>query len=181
MVRAILAFRKHYNPDVVVGLLPPRWRIELFCDPGEIKDLVYQSANLQKLFRLANSSEAAKETLRKYEEFFLGDPFLDAYRLSKNLAMFDMYREITGCEMILSSWQNYKELFKHVGDDYSHLFTPFWMDPDITWPVKIIGKTSKYALDGMHPGPAHNEAFAHLMYPLVKAAVEKRIEKNRLE
>jgi hypothetical protein len=77
--------------------------------------------------------------------------------------------------MILSSWQKYDELFEHIGDDYSHLFTPFWMDPDITWPVKIIGKTSKYALDGGHPGPAHNEAFAHLMYPLVKAAVEKKI------
>jgi hypothetical protein len=93
--------------------------------------------------------------------------------------MFDMYREITGCEMILSSWQKYDELFEHIGDDYSHLFTPFFYNCDITWPLKIIGKTSKYALDGMHPGPAHNEAFAHLMYPLVKAAVEKKIANRK--
>ena len=102
----------------------------------------------------------------------IGDPYFDAYRISKNLAMMDLFRQATGAKMLLSTWSSYDHLLENVGDDFSHLFVPFTFRSDAAWSMSVIGKSSKKAIDGMHPGPASHEAFAHLMYPLVKAAIE---------
>lgn len=171
MVRALLAFKKHYTPDVVVGLLPARNRVELFLDPGEITEVYYQDEHHRSSNDCDQLSQLAQPMLKRYEEDICGDAYFDAYRLSKNLAILQLCKEAWGCEMLLSSWQPYNILFENCNDSFRELFTPFFFNMDPKWPKRVINKTSQFAIDGIHPGPAHNEAFAHLMYPLVKAAI----------
>lgn len=172
MVRALLAFKEFAVPHVVVGLIPERSRTELYFEQNYVIETFYKGTHARSSNNFMGSDISSIDTLRTYEENIIGDPYFDAYRISKNLAMMDMFRLMTGSKMLLSSWVSYSDLLKNVSDDFSHLFVPFTFRYDAEWTKSIIGKTSKYALDGMHPGPAAHEAFAHLMYPLVRAAIQ---------
>lgn len=174
MTRALLAFSKTIKPDVIVGLLPDRSRTEIFCENQSVVTLLMNSSvHLQYLLNSKEMSVESKQLIKSYQKSVQGDKFFDAYRLGKNLAIIDLLRQATGSSVILSSWLEYDELFDCLPDDFSHLFAPFIFSGLPGWSEEIIKKTSKNAQDGVHPGPAAHEAFAHLMYPLVKQAVEK--------
>lgn len=171
MVRALLAFREFAVPHVVVGLIPERSRTELYFEPNYVIETFYKDKHQRSSNNFTGSDISSIDTLRAYEENIICDPYFDAYRISKNLAMMDLYRLATGSKMLLSTWVSYSDLLENVSDDFSHLFVPFTFRSDAAWSMSVIGKSSKKAIDGMHPGPASHEAFAHLMYPLVKAAI----------
>jgi hypothetical protein len=172
MVRALLAFRQFAVPHVVVGLVPERSRTELYLEPNYVIETFYKGKHERSSNNFMGKDVASIATLRAYEEHIIGDPYFDAYRVSKNLSMLDLFRQSTGSKMMLSTWSAPEHLFENVDDDFSHLFVPFTFSTNPDWPQTVIGKRSKYALDGVHPGPASHEAFANLMYPLVRSALE---------
>lgn len=173
MVRALLAFKQFAVPHVVVGLIPERSRTELYLENNYVIETFYKGEDQRSSNNFSGLNRASIGVLRAYEENMIGDPFFDAYRMSKNLAVLDLFKRSTGTSMMLSTWSSYERLLENVDDDFSHLFVPFTFKSDQAWSTAVIGKASKKAIDGMHPGPANHEAFAHLMYPLVKAAIQQ--------
>ena len=181
VVRSTIAFGNSYNPAIVVGLLPPVARTEYYGAPGHIVDILPAISDDLKHERRNDFNGESHLSIAAIEDSLLADEYFHAYRTAKNLQMLDLFRQATGCEMLLSTWVQLEDLCRHFDDDFSHLFIKetFSLHPE--WPADVLGTKAvacKAAMDGIHPGPMHHEAFAHIMYPYVEAALKRQLEKS---
>lgn len=162
MVRALLAFTKHYRPDLIVGLIPDRHRAELSLPPNILYNALARSRN-----SIAGLPKEAAMMVQEYEQWFLTSDEFNGYRLAKNMQMIDLIAQLNDSRVMLSCWAGNDIFLRGLNEQFGHMMS----EAQFRW----SRDPKTFARDGSHPGAADHAAFAEQMIPLIETEIRARL------